>query len=204
MEEMDASVERILMAKKKLVAGGDESVIGCGDHRMQVEQMMENGISMVHGPVPELGASPVFLGCPSFQTTLASNPVNKPYLFAGILSGMLGGDAINTAVDPSAEEIHAAVAAVQGHSCAVIGTYNGHIKTGQLELVRAIARSCPEMPVVCVALRDPYDLFMLPRRVCGIAAFEYDMLSMKAVAKVLRRQLCPRGNLPVAMGEVEK
>ena len=83
----------------------------------------------------------------------------------------------------------------RGHSAIVIGTYNGHIRRGQLRLVEAL--SALGIPMACVALRNPYDLLSLPRGVAGLAAFAYDNAAMDAVARALKGELIPRGRLPL-------
>ena len=115
--------------------------------------------------------------------------------FARTMQEALGGTAIVTPADPSAEEIAALVERARGHSVVVIGTYNAHIKRGQEALVRALAGL--DAPVICVALRNPYDLMNLPERVTCVAAYEYDDLSMAAVIKLLRGELAFVGRLPL-------
>ena len=51
--------------------------------------------------------------------------------------------------------------------------------------------------MTCVALRNPYDLLDLPQNVTCVAAYQYDDLSMDAVARLLSGGLTPRGRLPV-------
>lgn len=197
--EMEASVKKIVSYKTQIHAGAqDLGIVGCQQHRDAVRAMMEAGISLVQTPegkCPELGASPLFLGCHPFRPTIASNPEDESISFPRAMQALLGGGAEQTPVNPTAAEIADLVARAKGHSAVVIGTYNGHIKTGQLNLVRALAEL--PVPVICAALRNPYDLLSLPPSVTCIAAYEYDALSMAAVAKVLTGKLVPTGKLPL-------
>ena len=209
-EEMDDSVNKILTCKQSLAkACEDLSIVGCEAHREAVRGMMERGLTLVQatvrksplqresqlGKLPPLGDSPLFLGCHPFVPIVASNPEDKSISFPHTMRDAFGGDALITSIDPTAGEIAALISRAAGHSSVVMGTYNGHIKTGQLDLVRALAGL--QAPVICVALRNPYDLLALPDNVTCIAAYAYDRLSMEAVVKLLRGELQPVGRLPL-------
>lgn len=196
LAEIEASAEKIARAKRALKpAPQDRGVVGCAEHRAQMRRIMEEGLSLVCGALPPLGEDPLFLGCHPFRPTIASNPEDERFCFPRTMAGQLGGAALPTPVEPTPEEIEAACRAARGHSAVVIGTYNAHIKRGQLRLVEALAKL--GLPTVCVALRNPYDLLELPAGVAGLAAFEYDDLSMDAVVRALRGELKPAGRLPV-------
>lgn len=202
MDEMDSSVQSILRCKEQISRHVPESlsVVGCKEHREIVQRLMEEAITAVQIPdagQPSLGDHPIFLGCYPFRPTIASNPEMKELSFADFLAGKLGGASMATPVDPTEEEINAIVEKAKGHSCIVVGTYNGHIKKGQLALVRALARL--DAPVVCVALRNPYDLRNLPQTVYALAAYSYDESSLSAVAQVLRQAKAPHGKLSVSL-----
>lgn len=202
MDEMNASVQSILEYKQK-VSGhvpAPLSVVGCRAHRETVRKLMEDAITPVQVPaggLPPLGDRPIVLGCYPFRPTIASNPEMKELSFADYLSKKLGADSLITPVDPDEHEIDAILEKAKGHSCIVAGTYNGHIKKGQLALVRALDKL--NIPLVCVALRNPYDLRDLPSSVYALAAYSYDENSLNAVARVLRREIEPHGKLSVRL-----
>lgn len=200
MEEMRASAEKIIRYKRSLrPACEDIGIVGCDSHRAEVRRIMEEGAALVCGTLPPLGDSPIFLGCHPFRPTIASNPEDENVSFPRTMQKLLGGTALSTPVDPTEEEISAVCAQARGHSAIVLGTYNGHIKKGQLRLAEALAKL--RLPMVCVALRNPYDLLALPDGVAGLACFEYDDLSMETAAKVLQGRLKPVGRLPLNGGE---
>ena len=196
MEELRASVEKIIRIKQALPSVPDDAgVVGCPEHRAQVRRILEEGLALVQGELPPLGDNPVFFGCHPFRPTIASNPEDTSISFPRTMARRLGGTGIPTPADPTEEEIAAIVEETRGHSAIVIGTYNGHIRRGQLRLVEAL--SALGIPMACVALRNPYDLLSLPRGVAGLAAFAYDNAAMDAVARALKGELIPRGRLPL-------
>ena len=111
--------------------------------------------------------------------------------------GRLGGEALVTPTDPAEADIARAVEAARGHSALVLGTYNGHVKQGQLRLLSALAAL--GLPMACAALRDPYDLAGLPDNVYGLAAYEYNTESLEIVAQALIGDFVPAGKLPVPL-----
>lgn len=197
--EMEASVQKILFYKEKLIRpDANVQIVGCGEHREAVRKMMESGLTLVRAPLgqcPPLGGAPLFLGCHPFRPTIASNPEDERISFPKTMQEALGGVALLTPVNPTANEIAEIVRHAQGRSTIVIGTYNGHIKTGQLDLIRALSHL--PIPVICVALRNPYDLLMLPPNVTCVAAYQYNDQSMAAVIKLLKGELQPVGKLPL-------
>ncbi len=201
-DEMDASVQRMIRFKEDMLKRTvpDLRVVGCEANREAVSRMMAEAVTEVNVPPagrPELGASPLFLGCYPFRPTIASNPEDQGISFPRFMAERLGGDFLMTSIDPVKEEIKAAEKAAAGHSCLVVGTYNGHLKPGQTGLVKALCLT--GIPVVCVALRNPYDLTDLPLNVYALAAYAYDDLSLNAIANVLSFKAQAPGRLPVTL-----
>jgi beta-N-acetylhexosaminidase len=201
-DEMDASVQKMLQLKKIIMNAQvpDLQTVGCEAHRKTVSRMMAEAVTEVNMPSsgrPNLGSSPLFLGCHPFRPTIASNPEDQGISFPRFMAEKLGGDFCVTSIDPGSSEIEAAVKASYGHSCLVVGTYNGHLKPGQTALVKAL--SLTGLPTVCVALRNPYDLAELSKEVYTLAVYGYDDLSLNAVADVLSFKADATGRLPVTL-----
>ena len=97
--------------------------------------------------------------------------------------------------DPDDAQIAQLVRAAPGHTCLVVGTYNGHLRPGQLRLVQALDRL--SLPMICVALRNPYDLAHLPPHAAGIATYGANAGVMAALEKLLRGDIQAKGTLPV-------
>lgn len=199
MDEMKESAERILKYKENLSpeAGAEKTSAIDAEHRAAVRRMMRDAVTLVRGNVPPLGDRPVFIGCPAFASTQASNPHCDSDVFSVAMQKRLGGDAITITQDPTDAEIQAAAEQTRGHSSVIVATVNGTLRRGQLRLVHALCAL--SMPTVCVAMRNPYDLAEIPKDACALAAYEYDDMSLDAVADVLNGLLTPRGMLPVQL-----
>lgn len=201
-EELRASTQKILAYKKKITPTKDDefSCVGSKEHREQITRMYEQSLAAVQlplGKLPPLGDCPLFISCPPFITTLVSNPIIGQISFAETLKAHFGGDARTMSIDPAEEEVSAIAKSIPGHTAVVVGTYNGHIKKGQLEVVKAVARS--NVPVIAVSLRNPYDLKDLPDHVSGIAAYAYSYPVLNALQNALAGETPLTGRLPVKL-----
>ena len=70
----------------------------------------------------------------------------------------------------------------------MLGTYNGHILQGQLRLAKALAAT--GLPMILVALRNPYDLRNMPDHVAALAGWEYTRPLLNGTSR-------PTGKLPL-------
>ena len=196
--ELAASVARMVRLREHLPPAEGFEAVGSAAHREAFRAMRRAGLTRVGtAPRPELGENPLFLGCYPFRTTQASSPVDTKVAFGPWMAQRLGGEALVTPTDPEEGDIARAVDAARGHSALVLGTYNAHVKRGQLRLLAALAGL--GLPMACVALRDPYDLAGLPENVYGLAAYEYNMESLDTVAQALTGAFVPTGKLPVPL-----
>jgi len=208
MEEMDSSVEKIVgfkraVAPSLLHSAGQRAKldqVGCMEHKQLATRIRDNSITLYHTPngeLPVLGENPLFLGCRAYRATNASSMIDPSFSFPGYMHGLFGGKALVTAINPTTEEIAALMPHTLGHSCIVVGTYNGHLNTGQLDLVHALVDS--GIPVIAIALRNPYDLAALSSEISLIAAYEYSAASFDALAKVLSKQRQATGRMSVIL-----
>ena len=199
MDALEASVARIVAQKQHLPALGSASVVGCEEHRRAIHALREASLTQLGARMPALGDNPLFVGCCLYQASRVSNPQAREISFPKWMQARFGGTARVTAIDPDPAEIAEVIGLAQSCSCIVLNTYHGHLRPGQMKLMRALGEL--NAPMVCVALRDPYDLADLPARACGLAAYEYSQDSLETVAKALRGELKPQGRLSVTLEE---
>ena len=197
--DFEQSTQRILRYKAALSRPTPLDDVGSPAHLATQDGLYEQSLTAVHlptGALPPLGDNPLFIGCLPFVATQASSPMLRRVSFADALQARFGGRALLMSEDPKPEEV-SGLAAINGHSCVVIGTYNGHLRRGQLAVVRAMAQQ--QAPVICVALRNPYDLAGLPQQVSSIAAYAYNEPVLKTLTRLLAGEIQAQGRLPVSL-----
>jgi len=200
--EWEQSLAKIADGKSRLLdrpaAGLDK--VGCAEHQAANLALLQKTLTAVNvpgGKLPALGERPYFVGCPAFRATLVSNIAQDAFTFPAYMSELLGGNATVTSPDPGADEIAAVLEQVGEASCIVVGTYNSHLHAGQRALVDGLART--GVPVIAVALRNPYDLQYTDPSVYTLAAYEYTDQAFDALALVLRGEAEATGRLSVTI-----
>jgi beta-N-acetylhexosaminidase len=199
-EEFDQSVNKILRFKEKYASFGEEPGTETGDHREQNALLLRRTITLISPAgltsLPPLGARPFFAGPLAYRSTIASAKPDDTLGFAPWFARRFGGEGALISLNPGEEEIARIRSQAVGHSSIVLGCYNAHLNRGQIELAKALARL--SLPLIAVALRNPYDLKLLPPQVYKLAAWEYTENSFEAVAAVLRGDCRPAA--PAAFG----
>lgn len=103
--------------------------------------------------------------------------------------------ALSTGTAPSAARIEQAVAAAAGRDAVVVGTYNVSAGSAQRTLVARLAAT--GVPVVVVAVRNPYDVAHLTGQRAALASYAWTDVELRAAARVVAGRARPEGRLPV-------
>ncbi|MER5894164.1 glycoside hydrolase family 3 protein [Streptomyces sp. NPDC001876] len=105
--------------------------------------------------------------------------------------------ALSTGTAPAPAKIAEAVAAAQGKDAVIVGTYNVTATSSQRTLVQALAAT--GVPVITVAIRNPYDIAQLAATgyTASLAAYSWTDVELRAAARVIAGRAEPRGKLPV-------
>jgi beta-N-acetylhexosaminidase len=198
IEDMKKSVDKILSCKAELKKLQKPISFDTVKGRQVSYDLLKQSITPVKLPPEgfELGDDPLFIGVPAIRATNVSNE-QEPLHFTEELNKTLGGRGLRVSANPDKSEINGILTEVTAASSIVVGTYNGHLYHGQLELIRELALI--HNNILVIALRNPYDLRELPEGVYGIAAYEYTRNSLTAISELLKKQLIPSGVLPVQM-----
>jgi beta-N-acetylhexosaminidase len=102
---------------------------------------------------------------------------------------------------PTKAKIDEAVAAARGKDAVVVATYNVSATSSQRTLVSALAAT--GVPVVQVAIRNPYDIAHLGDSGAGasagasLATYSWTDVELRAAARVIAGKARPVGRLPV-------
>lgn len=196
MEEIRASVEKILAFKEKILVQPQPQLCGRPEDREAVQRINRQAITHCGGAVPVLDENTFFCGCGSFRVSQVGNPDAQVDSFPEFMAAAFGGKAMMTARNPEEEEIRAAVEAAAGYDRIVLGTCNAHLHTGQLALAQALAQTGKKL--VAVVLRNPYDIPLLPVCECTVAAYDYSTPCFRALVEVFRGGAMT-GSLPVKL-----
>ncbi|MFB8115609.1 glycoside hydrolase family 3 protein [Streptomyces sp. NPDC055962] len=105
--------------------------------------------------------------------------------------------ALSTGTAPTQAKIAEAVAAAQGKDAVVVGTYNVTATSTQRTLVSALAAT--GVPVITVAIRNPYDIAQLAGTgyTASLAAYSWTDVELRAAVRVIAGRAEPKGRLPV-------
>ncbi|NJP41982.1 glycoside hydrolase family 3 protein [Actinacidiphila epipremni] len=210
-ERLAVSLERILALKLRLglfrnpfvTHAGVDRAVGTRAHLATADRITDRGITLLTNrkralPLPRrshrgllvVGADPA----------APSGTGGPPTAVLARALTDLGhrASALSTGTAPSPALIDQAVAAAAGKDAVVVCTYNvTSASAEQIALVTALAAT--DVPVVQVAIRNPYDIAYLPPVAASLAAYGWTDVSMRAVARVVTGKAEPTGRLPVAV-----
>ncbi|MEV6305635.1 glycoside hydrolase family 3 N-terminal domain-containing protein [Actinoplanes sp. NPDC051861] len=193
---IDESVRRILTLKQKrglltTVKPVDPAVaersIGTPAHQRAATKVTDRTVTAIRNDarlLPWSGAG---------EKVLVTGWNSGTYNNVAALAGALGGTPL-VANQPDAAKITEVVNAAQSRDLTVVLTNNA-TDTRQQALVKALVDT--GRPVVVVAVRNPYDIAVLPGVTTYLATYSYTGVAMESLAKVLTGAVPPRGKLPV-------
>ena len=205
MKTLDRAVEKVIALKGTLKAASSGnknkvnplSSVGCASHKEEVQNIMEESLTLVEGSLPRLSTNTLFAGPPAYRATMASSSVNREFNFPEYMARHFGGDSLLFPVNPSEEEADRLTRGLERYETLVAATYNGHLNKGQIALVNKLCAMGKS--VVAVALRNPYDLGLLKGSRAKLAVYEYTLPAFNALIKVLSGELEPKGKLSVTL-----
>lgn len=133
-----------------------------------------------------LGQNPLFVSPLRRQTTMVANAQLADYSFAGAMQAQFGGAQQLFDLDPTQQQVQQILAAAPAHSSVVLGTVNGNIHPAQMALAEALHRA--GVPLAVVALRNPFELKLLPGGVFAFALFEYAPKTVQLAMRLFTRE----------------
>lgn len=199
MAETERSVQRILDMKQRFAfTEAEPAGLGLPGDRAAAERMVQAAVAHAGGPLFTADARTFFCGCRDWRTSLAVDMSAEEADFPRMLGQAFGAPYLVTSDRPDEAEIRQAVKAAEGCGSIVMCTCNARMRREQLALAEVLAAL--GKPMIAVALRDPYDLAVLPEDIGRLAAWEYSPAAIRAVIRVLQGGACT-GVMPVRTGE---
>jgi beta-N-acetylhexosaminidase len=205
---LDESILRVLRLKEKLglfdepyvTGGGVDKTVGTREHLAAADRIAEatttlllnkNGLlplsRRTHRNILVVGADPA---SPSGTTGPPTTTLGQALTELGFTATVL-----STGTAPNQAKIDEAVAAAKGKDAVLVGTYNVAAGSAQQRLVNALAAT--GVPVVAVAIRNPYDIAQVPGVGASLAAYSWTDVELRAAVRVIAGRARPRGKLPV-------
>ncbi|MFH9768938.1 glycoside hydrolase family 3 protein [Streptomyces microflavus] len=207
---IDASILRILRLKTKLglfrdpfVSGrGVDRTVGVRKHLLDADRIAERTTTLLADPGALLPLSRrthrrlLVVGADPASPSGTTGPPTTT--LAGAFTELgFSATALSTGTAPNPAKITEAVAAAQGRDAVVVATYNITAGSTQRTLVDALVAT--GIPVVAVAIRNPYDAAHLTGRglAAVLAAYSWTDVELRAAARVIAGRADPEGRLPV-------
>lgn len=122
-------------------------------------------------------------------------------LAAGLSAQGATVQTLETGTSPTDAKVASAVAAAGGKDLVVVTTMKAwdtsvtDTRGGQQKLVAQLVAT--GVPVVVVAVRDPYDIAYLPGVSTYLATYSYSPVAIEAAARVITGEVSPTAKLPV-------
>ncbi|MFC9244434.1 glycoside hydrolase family 3 protein [Streptomyces sp. NPDC057136] len=207
---IEESILRILRLKAKLglfrdpfvSRRGVDTVVGIPAHLAAADRIAEHTTTLLansgsllplsrlsHKNLLVVGADPA---SPSGTTGPPTGTLTAAFNELGY-----SATALSTGTAPTQAKIAEAVAAAQGKDAVVVGTYNVSMTSSQRTLVSALAAT--GVPVIAVAIRNPYDIARLDGTgyAASLATYSWTDVELRAAVRVIAGVARPEGKLPV-------
>ncbi|MFD8404547.1 glycoside hydrolase family 3 protein [Streptomyces anulatus] len=207
---IDESILRILRLKSRLglfrdpfvSRRGVERTVGSRAHRAAADRIAERTTTLLADPgtlLPLSRRSHRNLLVVGADPASPSGTTGPPTSTLANAFGELGftARALSTGTAPNQAKIAEAVAAAEGRDAVVVATYNVTATSSQRTLVTALVAT--GVPVVTVAVRNPYDVAHLTGTgvAASLAAYSWTDVELRAAARVIAGHADPEGTLPV-------
>ncbi|MFC8621601.1 glycoside hydrolase family 3 protein [Streptomyces anulatus] len=207
---VDESILRILRLKSRLglfrdpfvSRRGVERTVGSRAHRAAADRIAERTTTLLADPgtlLPLSRRSHRNLLVVGADPASPSGTTGPPTSTLANAFGELGftARALSTGTAPNQAKIAEAVAAAEGRDAVVVATYNVTATSSQRTLVTALVAT--GVPVVTVAVRNPYDVAHLTGTgvAASLAAYSWTDVELRAAARVIAGHAEPEGTLPV-------
>ncbi|MFD4664178.1 glycoside hydrolase family 3 protein [Streptomyces halstedii] len=207
---IEESILRILRLKSKLglfrdpyvTRRGVDRTVGVKEHLATADRIAERTTTLLahtgallplsrrtHRNVLVVGADPA---SPSGTTGPPTTTLAAAFEELGFRA-----TALPTGTAPSPATIDQAVTAAAGKDAVVVGTYGVTATSSQRTLVAALAAT--GVPVICLAIRNPYDIAHLTGTgyAASLATYSWTDVELRAAVRVIAGRARPKGRLPV-------
>ncbi|MFJ4845304.1 MULTISPECIES: glycoside hydrolase family 3 protein [unclassified Streptomyces] len=207
-ERIERSLERILTLKARrgllddpyVTHRGVDKAVGTRAHLAAADRITDGTVTLLanNGVLPLAARRRLLVAGADPAAPSGTGGPPTAVLAAALTALGHHAEAVSTGIAPDQAAIDRAVAAARGTDAVVVATYNvGSAADRQIALVRALAAT--GVPVVQIAIRNPYDVARLDGTAAALATYGWTDVSLRAAARVLAGRVRPSGKLPVAV-----
>ncbi|MEV6953175.1 glycoside hydrolase family 3 N-terminal domain-containing protein [Streptomyces sp. NPDC051183] len=169
-----------------------EAVVGIPEHLAAADEIAAGTTTLLANPVKLLPLDPAARPLLLVTGTDPASPTGTTGPPTEVLARELSALGCRATAAPPAR----AVAAAAGHAAVLVCTYN--VPEGESPQRTLVAELLATgVPVVLVAIRNPYDPARLPRCAAELATYSWTDVELRAAARVLTGAVRPSGRLPV-------
>ena len=199
-EELKASLERIYEYKKNLKPIAeikDWSEFDCMTSSFN-ETARSSSVTIKAAENVDLD-NLVFIAPRAFITSNVSDQIDRNDFATWMQKEFPGSEKVICTADPKEDEIKEIVEGIQNGKTVAFGTYNAHLQTGQLEIIKALHEK--GIPVHLFILRNPYDAM---KSIVDIVdsctlTFEYSVRMFERCRDILKGNVVSTGTLPIKL-----
>ncbi|MET9469460.1 glycoside hydrolase family 3 N-terminal domain-containing protein [Streptomyces sp. NPDC006544] len=174
------------------VAAAVDAAVGIPAHLAAADEIAARTTTLLANPVRLLPVDPSSRPLLLVTGTDPASPTGTTGPPTSVLARELSALGCRATALPPAR----AVAAAPGHAAVLVCTYNvPEGQSPQRELVEELLAT--GVPVVLVAIRNPYDPARLPQCAAELATYTWTDVEMRAAARVVTGAVRPTGRLPV-------
>lgn len=180
-------------------------VVGSAEHAALARELARRSVTQIRDEAgllplrPSASARLLVLGPTPADLTPADTSSLVPLrLIDAVRRRHARTESFTVSIDPSAEEVEAALAAVLATDLVILCTIDAFRHPGQLRLARAIAAM--ERQAILVALRMPTDADVLQDLPTALACYSIHDPSTEAMAAAIFGELQPVGRVPLSDG----
>lgn len=208
MSRIDESVTRILKLKRKyglfenpyVDVSAAADIIGCAAHRAEEYDVARASVTLARNKDNILPLN-LDAGKKVLLVTVQSSgetTTDAAARFAGFITAKHANTASMSVVDnPNTTQRNTIRNAALSYDVVIIGTSRAHALSGQSALVSSI--SAAGKPVICVGMREPYELSALSTADAYLAIYNYRDCGFAAAADVIFGDYNPSAKLPVGI-----
>lgn len=196
LEEIRASAQKILACKETLSQELNVAHCNLEADRKASREMAWQAVTCWQGQPPRADSRTFFCGCVDYRASGAANESGGEESFVSYMTRAFQAPGVVSAKNPGDEEIQDVIAQARHWEKIVLATCNGHLFRGQIALAKALVST--GKPLWVVALRNPYDLPLLPQCQGKLAVFDYSKDAFAGLEGVFRGAEA-MGTMPVRL-----